>query len=128
MSERAAPVDRDEQPTRRNIMMNTDSRWRHDLARAIAERYVGRNRLRPILPGGSTAQGNADPWSDIDLVLSWGSGLTRSGLIASQCRGMASEESPDARRYRENSFWSSTWSAISRSIWDTSPFRGGMRS
>jgi len=51
--------------------MNTDSRWRHDLARTIAERYAGRNRLRLILLGGSTAHGNADPWSDIDLVLYW---------------------------------------------------------
>ncbi len=51
--------------------MNEASRWRMDVAREIAALYATRPGLRMIVAGGSTARGQADAFSDLDLVAYW---------------------------------------------------------
>jgi hypothetical protein len=47
------------------------SRWRLALAQSLAEHYARRPHVMGILVGGSTARGQADRFSDLELMVLW---------------------------------------------------------
>jgi hypothetical protein len=51
--------------------MNEASRWRRDLGDEISALYAERAGVRAVLLGGSAARGEADEWSDLDLIVLW---------------------------------------------------------
>jgi len=48
-----------------------DFSWRIDLARDIAKHYAGRPGFAFAILGGSTARGESDAWSDLDILIYW---------------------------------------------------------
>jgi hypothetical protein len=51
--------------------INEQSRWRVQLGRLIGEAYARNPHVAVVLVAGSSARGNADGWSDIELMVSW---------------------------------------------------------
>jgi predicted nucleotidyltransferase len=49
--------------------MNEASRWRHDLAQQLVPHYSANSKVTAVSLGGSTSQGCADRFSDIDLTV-----------------------------------------------------------
>ena len=51
--------------------MNAASRWRLTLVQQVADVYAGNPQVAAVLVGGSTARGQADRYSDIELGVFW---------------------------------------------------------
>lgn len=52
-------------------MTSRGSLWRLDVARHIAAAYEDNPRLRAVIAGGSTARGQADEYSDLEIGVFW---------------------------------------------------------
>ena len=53
--------------------MNAASRWRLSLSRLLAEHYAALPQVATVFVGGSTARGQADRFSDLELCVAWSS-------------------------------------------------------
>ena len=54
-----------------NITMNEASRWRIELAEALAPYYTQHQQIQMIVLGGSPSRGLADKYSDLDVIVYW---------------------------------------------------------
>ncbi len=55
----------------------TGSSWRHEIARALADAFAVNSAVEAIFLGGSTARGQADQFSDIEIAIFWGRAPTK---------------------------------------------------
>src|SRR5579883_3490058 len=69
--------------------MSSASQWRLDVACSLAEQYATLEHVAGVMVGGSPARGQADRFSDIELLVVWSSAPTEEerGAVISAAGG-----------------------------------------
>jgi predicted nucleotidyltransferase len=63
-------------------MVTEAARWRRQMVRPVLDRYAAVDGVDAVMLGGSTARGDADRWSDVEVGVFWRRAPTTAERLA----------------------------------------------